>query len=50
MKNEKKIPAIQIQELKAQIQEGKDSGDGRPADMVFNRLESKYKDLVNESK
>ena len=42
---QEEIHAIQIQQLKAKIQAGKDSGDGKPVDIVFNRLEAKYRDL-----
>ncbi len=41
---QEEIHAIQIQQLKAKIQAGKDSGDGTPVDIVFNRLEAKYRD------
>lgn len=39
------IRIAQLQRLKTQIQEGKDSGVGIPADKVLSRLEAKYSAL-----
>jgi antitoxin ParD1/3/4 len=38
----------QIRILRGQIQEGKESGPGIPADQVFDRLGTKYRKLTNQ--
>lgn len=35
--------AIQLQNIRQKLQEGIDSGEGIPADTVFDRLEAKYR-------
>ena len=39
----------QIKNLRQQLQEGKESGAGIPADKVFDRLEAKYNKLTSET-
>ena len=39
----------QIKNLRQQLQEGKESGAGIPADKVFDRLETKYNKLTSET-
>jgi len=43
------LRATQIKNLRQQIQEGRESGTGIPADKVFNRLEAKYSKLTSET-
>ena len=43
------LRATQIQNLRQQIQEGRESGPGIPADKVLNRLEEKYSKLTSET-
>ena len=43
------LRATQIKNLRQQIQEGRESGTGIPADKVFNRLEAKYDKLTSET-
>jgi len=43
------LRATQIKNLRQQIQEGRESGTGIPADKVFNRLEAKYGMLTSET-
>ena len=50
MVDKAKFNTVQIQKIKTQIQEGKDSGKGIPSDKVFNRLEAKYRYLVKKIK
>ncbi|MHC1730070.1 MAG: type II toxin-antitoxin system ParD family antitoxin [Syntrophobacteraceae bacterium] len=38
-----------IENLRRQLQEGRESGPGIPADEVFNRLEDKYRKLTNRT-
>jgi len=42
------VPKKSIEELKSAIAEGLASGQGKPADEVFNRLETKYSKLTKE--
>jgi antitoxin ParD1/3/4 len=42
------LRATQLKNLRQQLQEGRDSGTGIPADKVFNRLEAKYRKLTSE--
>jgi len=39
----------QIKNLRQQLQEGRESGAGIPADKVFDRLEAKYNKLTSET-
>jgi antitoxin ParD1/3/4 len=43
------LRATQIKNLCQQLQEGKESGAGVPADRLFDRLESKYSKLTSET-
>jgi antitoxin ParD1/3/4 len=43
------LRATQIKNLCQQLQEGKESGTGIPADKLFDRLESKYNKLTSET-
>jgi len=38
----------QIKNLRQQLQKGRESGPGLPADKVFHRLEAKHRTLANE--
>lgn len=42
------VPKKNIDELKSAIAAGIASGQGRPADEVFDRLETKYRNLTKE--
>lgn len=42
------IPKKSLEELKSAIAAGIASGKGRPADEVFDRLETKYRNLTKE--
>ncbi|MFH0725728.1 MAG: type II toxin-antitoxin system ParD family antitoxin [Pseudomonadota bacterium] len=42
------LRATQIKNLCQQLQEGRESGPGIPADMILNRLEAKYSKLTGE--
>ena len=42
------VPKKSIEELKSAIAAGIASGQGRPADEVFNFLETKYRNLTTE--
>ena len=46
---QEELRATQIKNLRQQIQEGRESGTGIPADKVFNRLEAKYGKLTSET-
>jgi len=43
------LRATQINNLRQQLQEGKESGAGIPADKVFDRLEAKYNKLTSKT-
>ncbi len=43
------LRATQIKNLRQQVQEGRESGTGIPADKVLNRLEAKYDKLTSET-
>lgn len=43
------LRATQIKNLRQQLQEGKESGAGIPADKLFDRLESKYNKLTSKT-
>lgn len=43
------LRATQVKNLQQQIQEGRESGVGIPADTVFNRLEKKYSTLKSKN-
>jgi antitoxin ParD1/3/4 len=49
MEEREELRAAQLTSLRAQLQEGIDSGPGIPADEIFDRLESKYKNLTSSS-
>lgn len=42
------VPKSSIKELKSAIAAGIASGQGRPADEIFDRLETKYRNLTKE--
>ena len=39
---------LRLQELRARIAEGRQSGPPVPADQVFDRLEAKYRAMVDQ--
>jgi antitoxin ParD1/3/4 len=48
LEEHEELRETQIKALRQQIQEGKESGPGIPADKVFDRLEAKYSKLTSE--
>jgi antitoxin ParD1/3/4 len=48
MEEREEMRETQIKHLRQQIQEGRESGSGIPADKVFDRLEAKYRKLTSE--
>lgn len=48
MEEREELRETQIKHLRQQIQEGRESGAGIPADKVFDRLEAKYRKLTSE--
>ncbi len=48
LKEHEELREMPIKALRRQIQEGKESGPGIPADKVFDRLEEKYSKLISE--
>lgn len=47
MEEREELRETQVRNLRAQLQEGRDSGPGIPANKVLDRLEAKYKKLVS---
>jgi antitoxin ParD1/3/4 len=43
------LRATQIKNIRQQLQEGRESGVGIPADQVFDRLETKYCKITSET-
>jgi antitoxin ParD1/3/4 len=48
LEEHEELRETQIKNLRQQLQEGRESGPGIPADRVLNRLEAKYSKLTNE--
>ena len=48
LEEREELRETQIKNLRQQLQEGKESGPGIPADRVLGRLEAKYSKLTNE--
>jgi len=48
LEEQEELRETQIKTLRQQIQEGRESGPGIPADEVFDRLEEKYSKLTSE--
>lgn len=48
LEDHEELRETQIKNLRQQLQEGRESGPGIPADRVFDRLEAKYSKLTNE--
>lgn len=48
LEEREELREIQIKVLRQQIQDGKESGPGIPADQVFDRLEAKYANCANK--
>ena len=48
LEEHEELREAQIKNLRRQIQEGRESGPGIPADRVFDRLEEKYRELTNK--
>jgi len=49
LEEREELREAQIKNLRAQLQEGIDSGPGIPADEVFDRLEAKYGNITPSS-
>jgi len=50
LEDREELRETQLKALRQQIQEGRESGPGIPADAVFDRLEAKYGKLVTDTK
>jgi antitoxin ParD1/3/4 len=48
LEEHEELRETQIKALRGQIQEGRESGPGIPADKVFDRLEAKYGKLASK--
>jgi len=46
LEDREKFRAMKLEALRAEIQKGADSGPGIPAEEVFGRLETKYKQMA----
>lgn len=49
LEEREELRKAQIESLRRQLQEGRQSGPGIPADRVFERLEGKYQKLTDET-
>ncbi len=49
LEDSEKPPALTLDELRHLILEGKESGPGKPAEVVLDRLENKYRQLAGQS-
>lgn len=49
LEEHEELREAQIGKLRQQLQTGRESGPGIPADEVFDRLDAKYRTLANES-
>jgi antitoxin ParD1/3/4 len=43
-----RLREIELEEYRAKIREGMESGEGIPAEKVFSRLEAKYKAMIEQ--
>jgi antitoxin ParD1/3/4 len=48
LEEHEELRETQLKNLRQQLQEGRESGPGIPADRVFERLEEKYSKLTSE--
>jgi antitoxin ParD1/3/4 len=48
LEEREELREAQIKNLRQQLQDGRESGPGIPADRVFDRLEEKYRKLTNQ--
>ncbi len=48
LEDREKLRAMRIEELRAEIQKGEDSGGWRPAEEVLDRLKAKYERMAAE--
>lgn len=48
LEEHEELREAQIKNLRRQVQEGRESGPGIPADRVFDRLEEKYREITNK--
>jgi antitoxin ParD1/3/4 len=48
LEEREELRETQIKNLRQQLQDGKESGPGIPADRVFDRLEAKYRKTTSE--
>lgn len=46
LEDKEELRRIKLERLRADLQEGLDSGPGRPADEVFDSLEAKYRTMA----
>jgi len=49
LEEHEELRETQIKSLRQQLQEGRESGPGIPADRVFDRLEEKYSKFTSET-
>ena len=50
MEDREELRKTQLKTLRMQLQEGRESGPGIPADAVFDRLEAKYSKLAADAR
>jgi len=48
LEQQERVQALQFEELRKAIQAGIDSGKGKPAEEVVNRLKAKYQDPTDK--
>lgn len=48
LEDREKFRAMRLESLRAEIQKGADSGEGVPAEQVFDRLKAKYERMEQE--
>ena len=49
LEDEEKVREMKLQDLRAAIEAGLDSGRAQPADVVFDRLDAKYRAMLPPS-
>ena len=47
LEEREELRETQMRNLRQQVQEGKESGPGIPADKIFDRLEAKYRKMTS---
>ena len=48
LEDREKFRTMKLDALRAEIQQGAESGPGKPAEDIFNRLEAKYEQMARE--